>query len=328
MEQLHRPETPRSRAGRKLSVVAPCHNEAEALGLFFARLDAVLSQAGLDYEVICVNDGSRDATLALLLERAQRDPRVKVVDLARNFGKDIALTAGLDAASGDMVVPIDVDLQDPPELILRFLEAWEAGADVAVGVRSDRQSDSFMKRATAQGFYRLFNAISDVPLTPHAGDFRLLDRQVVEVLKKLPERRRFMKGLFSWVGFRQELIPYVREPRAAGSSSWRYWRLWNFALDGLTGFSTAPVRIWTYVGLASALAALSYALIIVARTLFYGRDVPGYPSIMVAILFSFGFQMIAVGVLGEYVARIYEEVKGRPLYVVKHRFGFDEATAS
>lgn len=313
----------RSRQGRTLSIVAPCFNEERALGFFFDRLEPVLAASGLDCEIIFVNDGSRDGTLALLLERAQRDPRVKVLDLSRNFGKDIALTAGLDAASGDLVVPIDVDLQDPPEVILEFIAAWEGGADIAVGVRTDRSSDGLVKRSTAAGFYRLFNRLSDVGLIHNAGDFRLLDRRVVEVLRQLPERRRFMKGLFSWVGFRQAQVPYVRAPRVAGASAWRYWRLWNFALDGITAFSTAPVRIWTYVGLAAAAAALGFALLIIARTLFLGADVPGYPSLMVVLLFSFGFQMIAVGVLGEYVARIYEEVKARPLYVVMNRFGFE-----
>ena len=315
----------RSRAGLTLSIVAPCYNEEKALGHFFARLEPVLAEARLDWEIIFVNDGSRDGTLALLLERAQRDGRVKVIDLSRNFGKDIALSAGLDAARGDLVIPIDVDLQDPPEVILDFLSAWEQGADIAVGVRVDRRSDSLVKRTTAHGFYRFFNRISDVELTPNAGDFRLLDRKVVEVLKRLPERRRFMKGLFGWVGFKQAYVPYVREPRIAGASAWRYWRLWNFALDGLTAFSTGPLRIWTYVGLASALGALVLAGVIVVDTLAFGRDVPGYPSLMVALLLSFGFQMVAVGVLGEYVARIYDEVKGRPLYVVMGRFGFDDA---
>lgn len=315
----------RSRQGRTLSIIAPCFNEEQSLGFFFARLESVLSEAGVDWEIVFVNDGSRDGTLALLLERAQQDPRIKVLDLSRNFGKDIALTAGLDAATGDMVVPIDVDLQDPPEVILEFLDAWEQGADIAVGVRVDRSSDSFFKRMTAGAFYRVFNRLSNVELIHNAGDFRLLDRRVVTVLAQLPERRRFMKGLFSWVGFKQAYIPYVRQPRVAGASAWRYWRLWNFALDGITAFSTAPVRIWSYVGLAAAVVALGYAGVIIGRTLLFGRDAPGYPSMMVALLLSFGFQMIAVGMLGEYVARIYEEVKGRPLYVVMGRYGFDAA---
>lgn len=313
----------RSRVGKRLSIVAPCYNEQEVLDLFFDRIDAELGKLGVDYEVVCVNDGSRDHTLAVLLRRHQRDPRIKVINLARNFGKETALSAGLDAVTGDMVVPIDVDLQDPPELIGQFIAAWENGADVAYGVRVDRSADSFLKRLTAQGFYRAFNQMSDVDLPYNAGDYRLMDRRVVEVLRQLPERNRFMKGLFAWVGFRQEAVPYARPERAAGTSSWRYWKLWNFALDGITSFSTAPIRVWSYVGLIAGVLAVGVAGLIVVRTLLFGRDVPGYPSLMVVILMSFGLQMLAIGSLGEYVARIYQEVKGRPLYVVMDRYGFD-----
>ena len=314
---------PRSRAGKRLSIVAPCFNEQAVLDLFFERIEDELAKLGLDYEIVCVNDGSRDHTLAVLLRHHQRNPRIKVINLARNFGKETAMSAGLDATAGDMVVPIDVDLQDPPELIGRFVEAWEAGADVAYGVRVDRSADSPLKRLTAQGFYRAFNRLSDVDLPYNAGDFRLMDKRVVEVLRQLPERNRFMKGLFAWVGFRQEAIPYARPERAAGTSSWRYWKLWNFALDGITSFSTAPIRVWSYVGVAAGVLAVLAAAGLVVRTLLWGRDVPGYPSLMVVILMSFGLQMLAIGSLGEYVARIYQEVKGRPLYVVMDRYGFE-----
>lgn len=317
------PVATRSRVGKTLSLVAPCYNEQEVLDLFFDRIDAEMAKLGVSYEVICVNDGSRDHTLAVLLRRHQSDPRIKVINLARNFGKETALSAGLDAASGDMIVPIDCDLQDPPELIGQFIEAWEAGADVAYGVRIDRTSDGFLKRATAQGFYRAFNKLSDVDLPYNAGDYRLMDRRVVEVLKKLPERNRFMKGLFAWVGFNQVAVPYARPERAAGTSSFRYWKLWNFALDGFTSFSSAPIRIWSYVGLIAGVLACVVAGLIVVRTLLFGRDVPGYPSLMVVILMGFGLQMLAIGSLGEYVARIYQEVKNRPLYVVMDRYGFD-----
>ncbi|WP_297514999.1 glycosyltransferase family 2 protein [uncultured Caulobacter sp.] len=313
----------RSRVGKRLSIVAPCFNEQEVLDLFFDRMETELAKLGLDYEIVCVNDGSRDHTLAVLLRRHQRDPRIKIINLARNFGKETALSAGLDAAAGDMVVPIDVDLQDPPELIGQFVEAWEKGADVAYGVRIDRSADSFLKRLTAQGFYRAFNRLSEVDLPYNAGDFRLMDRRVVDVIRQLPERNRFMKGLFAWVGFRQEPVPYARPERAAGSSSWRYWKLWNFALDGITSFSGAPIRVWSYIGLIAGLLAVAFAASIIVRTLLWGRDVPGYPSLMVVILMSFGLQMLAIGSLGEYVARIYQEVKGRPLYVVMDRYGFD-----
>lgn len=315
----------RSRAGRLLSVVAPCYNEEAVLGVFFERLKAALDTCGVAYEIICVNDGSRDATLAGLLFHRSQDDRIKIIDFARNFGKEAALSAGLDAANGDMVVPIDVDLQDPPEIIARFLDAWEQGADVAYGVRADRSSDTPLKRLTAQGFYRAFNAVSDVALPYNAGDFRLIDRSVVNVLKQLPERNRFMKGLFTWVGFSQAAVPYVREERAAGTTSFRYWRLWNFAVEGITSFSTAPVRIWSYIGLGSGTLAALYAIFLIARTIIRGQDVPGYASLMVAVLIGFSLQMIATGVLGEYVSRIYQEVKGRPLYVVMSRYGFEQA---
>jgi glycosyltransferase involved in cell wall biosynthesis len=313
----------RSRVGKTLSIVAPCFNEQEVLDLFFARIDAELARLGVDYEIVCVNDGSRDHTLAVLLKHHQRDPRIKIINLARNFGKETALSAGLDAATGDMIVPIDCDLQDPPELIHQFVDAWEAGADVAYGVRVDRSADSFLKRITAQGFYKAFNRLSDVDLPYNAGDYRLMDRRVVEVIRQLPERNRFMKGLFAWVGFRQTPVPYSRPERAAGTSSFRYWKLWNFALDGITSFSTAPIRVWSYVGLIAGVLAVGVAGMIVIRTLLFGRDVPGYPSLMVVILMSFGLQMLAIGSLGEYVARIYQEVKGRPLYVVMDRYGFE-----
>ncbi len=314
----------RSRAGKRLSIVAPCYNEQEVLDLFFARIEDELAKLAVDYEIVCVNDGSRDHTLAVLLKHHQRNGRIKVINLARNFGKETALSAGLDVAAGDMIVPIDVDLQDPPELIGQFLTAWEAGADVAYGVRVDRSADSFVKRLTAQGFYRAFNQMSEVDLPYNAGDFRLMDRRVVEVLRQLPERNRFMKGLFAWVGFNQVAIPYARPERAAGTSSWRYWKLWNFALDGITSFSTAPIRVWSYVGLAAGVTAVAFAGWIVLRTLLFGTDVRGYPSLMVVILMSFGLQMLAIGSLGEYVARIYQEVKGRPLYVVMDRYGFEQ----
>lgn len=317
----------RSRAGKRLSIVAPCFNEQEVLGLFFQRIEEVMAKVGVDYEVVCVNDGSRDNTLAVLLAAQSRDARIKVIDLSRNFGKETAMSAGLDMASGDMIVPIDCDLQDPPELIADFVAAWEAGADVAYGVRADRSSDTAGKRATAGAFYHVFNKVSDVALPANAGDFRLMDRRVVEVLKTLPERNRFMKGLFAWVGFKQVGVDYVRPERAAGVSSWRYWKLWNFALDGITSFSTLPIRVWTYVGFAAAFLAFICAAGLIARTLIFGADVPGYPSIVVILLLSFGVQMLAIGTLGEYVARIYQEVKGRPLYIVAGKYGFDDKNA-
>jgi glycosyltransferase involved in cell wall biosynthesis len=299
------------------------HNEEPVLEGLFRRLDETVGRLEVKLEVVCVDDGSRDATLELLRARAARDPRVKVLSLSRNFGKEAALTAGLDAATGEMVVPLDADLQDPPELIGEFVTLWEQGYDVVYGVRSDRTSDTLLKRTTANLFYRVFNALSDYPIPASTGDFRLMDRRVVEALKQLPERNRFMKGLFAWVGFRQVGVPYVRPARMAGETAWGYRKLFRFAVDGVTAFTTLPLRIWTLVGVGAAVLAVIAAVALIARVLLVGRDVPGYASLMVALLFGFALQMIALGVLGEYIGRMYQEVKGRPTYLVKDRVGFD-----
>ncbi len=230
----------------------------------------------------------------------------------------------MDAATGDMVLPIDVDLQDPPEVIPEFIAQWEAGYDVVYGLRASRDQDSLAKRVSAKGFYRLFNLLSEIDMPRDAGDFRLMDRSVVEALKALPERNRFMKGLFAWVGFRQTGVAFERPQRAAGKTSWRYWRLWNFALDGLTAFSTVPLRLWTYVGGLTALAAFGYAGFLVLDTLLHGRDVPGYASLMVAVLLSLGLQMLALGIIGEYLGRVFQEVKRRPLYLTRKSYGLDD----
>lgn len=316
-------EARRSRAGKRLSLVVPMHNEAAGLEALFARLDATVGALGLDLEIVCVDDGSRDDTFARLAARAAADPRLRLIGLTRNFGKEAALTAGLEAATGDLVVPIDADLQDPPELIAEFVALWEQGYDVVYGVRADRTSDARMKRVSANAFYRLFNFLSDYPIPESTGDFRLMDRAVVEALKQLPERNRFMKGLFAWVGFRQVGVPYVRPARAAGATSWGYLKLFRFAVDGLTAFTTLPLKVWTGVGLAAALLALLFAGVIVVQVLVNGRDVPGYASMMVVMLFGFALQLIALGVLGEYIGRMYQEVKGRPIYMVRERIGFD-----
>lgn len=299
------------------------HNEAAGLDLLFQRLDASLGSLGVTLEIVCIDDGSSDDTHARMTARAASDPRIRLLGLSRNFGKEAALTAGLDVASGDMVVPLDADLQDPPELIAEFVALWEQGYDVVYGVRADRSADTRAKRWTAGAFYRLFNVVAQQRIPASTGDFRLMDRTVVEALKALPERNRFMKGLFAWVGFRQVGVPYVRPSRAAGDSSWPYRSLFRFALDGMTSFSTAPLRIWTYVGAGAALVALLAALAIIVRVLVAGRDVPGYASLMVVILFAFALQMVALGILGEYIGRMYQEVKGRPIYVIRDRIGFD-----
>jgi glycosyltransferase involved in cell wall biosynthesis len=313
----------RSRTGRTLSLVIPMHNEAAGLDPLFRRLDTAVGGLGLALEIVCVDDGSRDATFERLAERARTDPRLRLVGLSRNFGKEAALTAGLDVASGDLVAPLDADLQDPPELIAEFVTLWEQGYDVVYGVRADRSSDTVGKRWTAGAFYRLFNVVSDQAIPGGAGDFRLMDRAVVEAIKALPERNRFMKGLFAWVGFRQVGVPYVRPARETGESSWPYRRLFRFALDGMTSFSTAPLRVWTLVGVSTAAVALLAAVALIVRVLAVGSDVPGYASLMVVILFGFAVQMVALGVLGEYIGRMYQEVKGRPIYVVRDRVGFD-----
>jgi glycosyltransferase involved in cell wall biosynthesis len=309
---MTRTET-RSRRGARLSLIIPMHNEAAVLPTTLAAIKAALGGLGVEYEIIGVDDGSTDDTFAVLSRLAEADPRLRGLRLSRNFGKEAALSAGLDHCDGDMVVPIDADLQDPPSLIADFITLWEAGYDVVYGVRTERRSDTFFKRATAGVFYRVFNKISDVPIPGDTGDFRLMDRAVVEALRALPERNRFMKGLFAWVGFRQVGVPYVRPERATGTTSFNGPRLFRFALDGITAFSTAPLRIWSLVGLAGAAAALGYALFLIAHVLVQGRDIPGYASLMVVLLLFSSFQMIALGVFGEYLGRMYQEIKGRPL---------------
>lgn len=311
------PASGRSRQGLTLSLVIPMHNESEVLDILFTRLDEVIASIGVRTEIVCVDDGSRDDTLARLRERAKSDPRLRVLPLARNFGKEAALTAGLDRATGDLVVPLDADLQDPPELIADFIALWEQGYDVVYGIRSDRASDSFSKRMTAGLFYRLFNQLSDYPIPADTGDFRLMDRAVVDALKQLPERNRFNKGLFAWVGFRQIGVPYVRPARAAGSTQWASPALWRLAIDGITSFSTAPLRVWSVIGFLAALVAVLAAGGLVLRVLLYGRDVPGYASLMVVVLFCFALQMVAFGVMGEYLGRLYQEAKGRPIYLLR-----------
>jgi polyisoprenyl-phosphate glycosyltransferase len=310
----------------KLSLVVPVLNEARTIGSFIARVTPILRQACDDqgYEIIFVDDGSRDATVAEVLRCRERDAAVKVVILSRNFGKDIALSAGLEASRGAAVIPIDVDLQDPPEAILDLVQKWREGFDIVYAVRSDRTSDSFTKRKTADWFYRVFNRVADTPIPEHAGDFRVLDRRVVDALNAMPERNRFMKGLYSWVGFKSAGVSVVRAAREEGESKWKYWRLWNFALSGIFAFSTAPLRVWSYVGAVFSVIGLLYAAYLVLRVLVQGADVPGYASIMVAVLFMGGLNLMTLGILGEYIGRIYTEAKQRPLYVVRERIGFEE----
>jgi len=319
--------TPRRRASDQpmplLSLVVPMFNEEEGVQGFFARLIPILRTVTEDYEVVCIDDGSSDRTLlALALERG-KDERIKVLSLSRNFGKDTALSAGLDYARGQAVIPIDADLQDPPELIPQMVAKWREGFDVVYARRASRDSDDTQKRVTAGMFYRIHNWMAEVRIPDNVGDFRLMDRRVVEALKHLPEKTRFMKGLFAWVGFKQVGIDYRREARAAGTTKWRYWKLWNFALDGITASSTVPLRIWTYFGVALGLFSMAYACWLVVHTMIYGNPVPGYASLMVTVLTLGSINIVATGILGEYVGRIYNEVRGRPLYLVRETMGLE-----
>jgi glycosyltransferase involved in cell wall biosynthesis len=304
---------------RKLiSIVVPFHNEAEGAADFFSRVAAVeTSLPSYRFEIIAVNDGSSDQTWQQLLAARDKYGNVHLVDFSRNFGKEAALTAGLDRASGSAVIPIDSDLQHPPELIAEMLAQWESGAEVVLARRNDRLTDGRLQKFSANFFYRLHNRISDIDIPPDVGDFRLMDRVVVAALRQMPETRRFMKGLFAWVGFRTVTVSYDVAARSQGTSSFNFWKLWNFALEGITSFSTAPLRIWTYLGASASGCALLYAASIMIKTMMYGIDVPGYASIMVASLFLGGIQLIGIGVLGEYVGRIYSEVKRRPVYIVR-----------
>ena len=308
----------------EISVVAPVHNEGPGLAEFFTRLIPVLDGLGTSYEIICVDDGSSDDSLERLLELRDRMPALKVLSLSRNFGKDIAVSAGFDYARGAAIVPIDADLQDPPELIERMVAKWREGYDVVYATRGHRAGESWFKRMTARSFYRVLDRITDIPIPHDTGDFRLLDRRVVDVLVRLPERTRFMKGLFAWVGFKQTALMFDREPRHAGASKWSYWRLWNFALDAITSFSSLPLRVWSYVGFVIALFSFLYAVFLAGLKIIRGVDVPGYISLMVVVLFFGGVQLITLGIIGEYMARMYNEVKGRPLYLVRDAWGFDD----
>ena len=306
----------------ELSVIVPVYNEELNIDYLFERLLSVLETLDTSYEIVCVNDGSKDNTLKCLIEHHHRNPVIKVVNLSRNFGKEVALSAGLDYATGAAVVPIDADLQDPPELIKELVEKWREGYDVVYATRRSRGEESWLKQTTANAFYKIIGKMSRVPIPRNTGDFRLLDRRVVEAIKQMPERTRFMKGLFAWVGFKQTSVLFDRPQRYKGTTTWNYWRLWNFAIDGITSFSFLPLKVWSYVGVTISLVSFLYATFLIYRTLLYGVDLPGYASIMVAILFLGGIQLVTLGIIGEYLSRVYEEVKGRPLYLVRDAYGF------
>lgn len=312
------------RVNIELSIIVPCYNESEVVENFFSAMvgnNGILNNLGLNCELVFINDGSKDNTLELL--KAQKEIYsnksnldIKIVNLSRNFGKEAAMSAGFSVASGEAIVPMDADLQDPPELIAKFVELWRQGYDVVLAKRNDRQEDSFAKRFSSSLFYKLNNKISDVKLPDNVGDFRLFTRKVLNAINSLPENQRFMKGIFAWVGFRSITVEYKRPQRIAGSSKFNGWKLWNFALQGITGFGTLPLRIWTYIGFIVSFLAFIYASFLILRTLIMGIDLPGYASLVVIILFLGGLQLMGVGILGEYVGRIYMESKRRPPFII------------
>ena len=310
-----------------ISVVIPCYNEQEVLPEFHARITAAMEGIGLPFELVYVNDGSRDGTLALMLQAQAADARVAVVNLSRNFGKEIALTAGLDhAACSEAVVVIDADLQDPPEVIPALVAAWRQGFDVAYAQRSVRHGESWLKRVTAAGFYRVMQRLGGrVQLPQDTGDFRLMSRRSLDALLQLREQHRFMKGLFAWVGFPSVAVPYDRAPRAAGTTKWNWWKLWNLSLEGITSFTVGPLKIASYLGLGIAFISAAYIVQLLLRTLLFGNPVAGYPSLMAAVLFLGGVQMMMLGIIGEYLGRIFNETKGRPLYLVERYLPGDKA---
>ena len=317
---LPRPALPRPGLPRPvISVVVPAYNEREVLPAFHARLVPVMEAVGLPWEVVYVNDGSRDGTLDIMLGLRAADPRVAVVNLSRNFGKEIALTAGLDHASGtEAVVVIDADLQDPPEVIPHLVAAWRQGVDVAYATRRARDGETWLKKATAAAFYRVMKRIGGkVDLPANTGDFRLMSRRSLDALLSLREQHRFMKGLFAWVGFPSTPVLYDRAPRAAGESKWNYWRLWNLSLEGITAFTVGPLKIATYLGLITAIVAAIFGAQIIVKTLIWGNPVAGYPSLMAVVLFLGGVQLMTLGIIGEYLGRVFNETKGRPLYVTE-----------
>jgi len=309
----------------KLSLCIPVFNEAETVNLFMKRVNKVFeSHSSIFLELVFINDGSTDSTLEVLLSLQRNDSRLKIIDLSRNFGKEAAMTAGLEAATGDVVVPIDVDLQNPPEIVLEMVSKWREGYEVVLGRRINRDSDSWMKRITAKWFYRLHNIIASPELPENVSDFRLMERCVVDAIKKLPESQRFMKGLFAWAGFRTAYVDYICPERVAGYTKFNGWKLWNFALEGITSFSMTPLRIWTYIGGFISFLSFMYTIFIVLRTLIHGIDVPGYASLIVAITFMGGIQLVGIGILGEYLGRTYMESKRRPVYIVRRFYEYND----
>ena len=305
----------------KVSLIVPVFNEEQAVELFYRAVRRELTLDGVEFEIVFINDGSTDRTADQVTALAQADELVTLINFSRNFGKEPALFAGLEYATGDAVIPMDVDLQDPINVIPLLIEQWQKGADVVLAKRRNRSADGYLKRHSAALFYHLLNRISYTRIEENVGDFRLMDRKVVDVIRALPEHQLFMKGVLSWAGFNSVVVEYERARRVAGSSKFNGWKLWNLALEGVTSFSTVPLRLWTYVGGCVSIFAVLYAVYMVLDKVFFGNSVPGYPSLMTAILFLGGVQLIGIGILGEYIGRIYIEAKHRPRYVVKDIVG-------
>ena len=304
---------------QRLIVIVPAYNEAAVLEVFHERLSRVLDELPLEGSVLYVDDGSADGTWDIIESLTRRDARAGALKLSRNFGKEAAMTAGLDEVDADAVVVIDADLQDPPELIPALIEQWRAGYDVVYATRSARTGETGFKRLTSSAFYRTMERLSDTPVPRDTGDFRLLSRRALEALRQLRERQRFMKGLFAWIGYRQTAVHYQRDPRHAGKTKWNYWRLFQLAVEGITSFSTAPLRVATWTGLSASILSFGYGLWVLTKALLYGDPVRGYPTLMLVILFLGGVQLLALGVIGEYLGRNYAESKQRPLYFVEER---------
>ncbi|MFS7358683.1 glycosyltransferase family 2 protein [Rahnella inusitata] len=300
-----------------ISLVVPVFNEEDTIPIFYKTVREFGGLKEHNVEIVFINDGSKDSTEAIINALAEADEKVKSLSFTRNFGKEPALFAGLDHATGDAIIPIDVDLQDPIEVIPNLIEKWQAGAGMVLAKRTDRSADGHLKRKSAEMFYRLHNKISNPKIEENVGDFRLMSREVVENIKLMPERNLFMKGILSWVGGKVDVVEYARAERVAGSTKFNGWKLWNLALEGITSFSTFPLRIWSYVGLIVALISFIYGVWMIADTIFFGNPVRGYPSLLVSVLFIGGVQLIGIGVLGEYIGRIYIETKKRPKYIVK-----------
>lgn len=313
---------------KKISLVIPCHNEEAAIPVFLSTVTPIMDDTGLDYEMVFVDDGSRDATVATITAFSNQHPQIRLVELSRNFGKEAAMTAGFTYATGDAIIPMDADLQDPPELIPQMIAKWEEGYKVVHAVRRSRETDSWAKRNTAKAFYRLMEDITDVKIPSNCGDYRLMDRVVVNAILAFPERNRFMKGIMAAAGYKAAQVEYDRPERAAGETKFNFWRLWNFALDGITGFSTVPLRVWTYIGALVAICSFAFSGWIVVKTLIWGVVTPGFATLTSVVLFLGGVQLIGIGVLGEYIGRIVAETKRRPLFLVGALHGFDGRTGA